>query len=46
MVVIFLPGGLIEGGTRIWNAITGKNRKSNKPGKDGKHHPKPTAHVN
>lgn len=46
MVVIFLPGGLIEGGTRIWNLITGKNRKRNQPGKDGKHHPKPTAHVN
>ena len=24
LVVIFLPGGLMEGGTRIWNAITGK----------------------
>lgn len=46
MVVIFLPGGLIEGGTRIWNMITGKNKKRVAPGKDNEHHPKPTAHVN
>ena len=30
MVVIFLPGGLMEGGSRIWNAISGKNRKNKK----------------
>jgi len=46
MVVIFLPGGLIEGGTRIKNLITGKNRKSKQLDKDATHHPKPTAHVN
>ena len=43
LVVIFLPGGLMEGGTRIWNAITGKNRKKKQ---DADHHPKPSAHVN
>jgi ABC-type branched-subunit amino acid transport system permease subunit len=26
MIVIFLPGGLVDGGTRIWNRITGRNR--------------------
>ena len=46
LVVIFLPGGLIEGGTRFWNLITGKSRKRGKPVKDSEHHPKPTAHVN
>ena len=34
MVVIFLPGGLIEGGTRIWNWISGKNRKNKKLGNE------------
>lgn len=43
LVVIFLPGGLMEGGTRVWNAITGKNRKKKH---DADHHPKPSAHVN
>lgn len=31
MVVIFLPGGLVDGGTRIWNRLTGKNRKQAAP---------------
>ncbi|MEM5491646.1 branched-chain amino acid ABC transporter permease [Hoeflea sp. AS16] len=44
LVVIFLPGGLIEGGTRIWNAASGKNRKKKQDHAD--HHPKPSAHVN
>ena len=44
LVVIFLPGGLIEGGSRIWNAITGKNRKKKQDHAD--HRPKPSAHVN
>jgi ABC-type branched-subunit amino acid transport system permease subunit len=26
LIVIFLPGGLVDGATRIWNRITGKNR--------------------
>lgn len=44
LVVIFLPGGLIEGGNRIWNLISGKNRKKKRD--DAAHHPKPTSHVN
>jgi len=32
LVVIFLPGGLVDGGTRIWNKIS---RKNNKDGDDG-----------
>ncbi len=28
LIVIFLPGGLVDGGTRIWNKITGRNRTS------------------
>ncbi|SOE08904.1 amino acid/amide ABC transporter membrane protein 2 (HAAT family) [Hoeflea halophila] len=42
LVVIFLPGGLIEGGSRIWNAVTGKNRRKKH---DAEHHPKPAPHV-
>ncbi len=30
LVVIFLPGGLVEGGQRIWAWVTGKNRRSAK----------------
>ena len=26
LIVIFLPGGLVDGATRIWNRITGRNR--------------------
>lgn len=26
LIVIFLPGGLVDGATRVWNRITGKNR--------------------
>lgn len=44
LVVIFLPGGLIEGGSRIWNVISGKNRKKKRD--DAAHHPKSTSHVN
>ncbi|NNJ75012.1 MAG: branched-chain amino acid ABC transporter permease [Anderseniella sp.] len=25
LIVIFLPGGLVDGATRVWNRITGKN---------------------
>jgi ABC-type branched-subunit amino acid transport system permease subunit len=28
LIVIFLPGGLVDGATRIWNKISGKNRAS------------------
>jgi len=27
MVVIFLPGGLVEGGQRLWRWVTGRNKK-------------------
>jgi branched-chain amino acid transport system permease protein len=30
LVVIFLPGGLVEGGQRIWGAVRGKKAKSDK----------------
>ena len=32
LIVIFLPGGLVDGGNRIWNRIRGQNKKS--PGSD------------
>ena len=32
VVVIFLPGGLMEGGGRIWKLVTGKNRKTKSTG--------------
>ena len=38
MVVIFLPGGLVEGGQRLWRWITGANRKKSDD-KDTKHAP-------
>ncbi|TLP49316.1 branched-chain amino acid ABC transporter permease [Cohaesibacter sp. CAU 1516] len=44
MVVIFLPGGLIEGGQRIYGWLK-KNKKSDVPPKDPEHHPKPSPHV-
>ncbi len=31
LIVIFLPGGLVDGGQRIWNSITGKNRTQADP---------------
>ncbi|WP_425049352.1 branched-chain amino acid ABC transporter permease [Psychromarinibacter sp. S121] len=42
LVVIFLPGGLVEGGQRI--ARWARNRKKG-PGDDPEHHPKSTPHV-
>lgn len=39
LVVIFLPGGLVEGGTKIRDWVTGKNKKQ--AGDDRKHAPKP-----
>lgn len=38
LVVIFLPGGLVEGGQRLWAWATGKNRKKSDD-KDNKHAP-------
>jgi len=43
MVVIFLPGGLVEGGQRIWALI--RRKKKDGAGPDAEHHPKPTPHV-
>ncbi|MCY0093477.1 branched-chain amino acid ABC transporter permease [Hoeflea ulvae] len=45
LVVIFLPGGLIEGGSRIGNWVTGKNRKK-KPDAGSDTHPTSTTNVN
>ena len=45
LVVIFLPGGLIEGGNRLWRLFTGKSRRPKTPVKDKEHHPKPAPHV-
>ena len=44
MVVIFLPGGLIEGGQRIKN-WSKRGKKPDVPPKDPEHHPKPSPHV-
>lgn len=46
LVVIFLPGGLIEGGTRIWNWISGKDRKKNKLASESGPHPASSTDVN
>ena len=43
LVVIFLPGGLVEGGTRIWHWIK-RDRKKTKV-RDPQHHPAPIHHV-
>lgn len=45
LVVIFLPGGLIEGGQRIRKMFTKKADDSDSPGSDPEHHPKPAPHV-
>ncbi|MEL6920402.1 MAG: branched-chain amino acid ABC transporter permease [Pseudomonadota bacterium] len=44
LVVIFLPGGLIEGGQRIKAWFT-HSKKPDIPVKDPEHHPKPQPHV-
>ena len=43
LVVIFLPGGLVEGGQRIARLF--RRKKKTPPGKDPEHHPQPTPHV-
>ena len=43
LVVIFLPGGLVEGGQRIARLI--KRRKTGPQSDDPQHHPKETPHV-
>ncbi|MCB1363669.1 MAG: branched-chain amino acid ABC transporter permease [Rhodobacteraceae bacterium] len=44
LVVIFLPGGLVEGGQRIAALFRG-GRKKRGGAEDGEHHPKPSPHV-
>jgi ABC-type branched-subunit amino acid transport system permease subunit len=36
LIVIFLPGGLVDGGMRVWNRITGRNRTHTDPVADPK----------
>ena len=43
LVVIFLPGGLVEGGQRIGRLIRGK--RGQKSADDKEHHPAPAPHV-
>ncbi len=43
LVVIFLPGGLVEGGQRIAKLF--KRKKTTPDDKDPEHHPKPAPHV-
>ncbi len=46
LVVIFLPGGLVEGGQRIAAWLRGRGRDKTAGGKgDPAHHPKPAPHV-
>jgi hypothetical protein len=42
VVVIFLPGGMVEGGQRI-SRLFRRKKKQGKP--DPEHHPQPTPHV-
>jgi len=44
LVVIFLPGGLVEGGQRIANLFRRKKRRTG-GGDDPEHHPKSAPHV-
>ncbi len=43
LVVIFLPGGLVEGGQRIGRLFTRRRKKTDSS--DPEHHPKPSPHV-
>jgi ABC-type branched-subunit amino acid transport system permease subunit len=45
LVVIFLPGGLVEGGQRIAARFKKKDKKSDDLKSDPEHHPKQTPHV-
>ncbi|MEQ8401831.1 MAG: branched-chain amino acid ABC transporter permease [Roseitalea porphyridii] len=44
LVVIFLPGGLIEGGQRV-RRLFSRRKKPDVPARDPEHHPKPQPHV-
>ena len=45
LVVIFLPGGLVEGGQRIARLFRRKKKTTAGSGDDPEHHPKPQPHV-
>ncbi|MFC6688017.1 branched-chain amino acid ABC transporter permease [Jhaorihella thermophila] len=45
LVVIFLPGGLVEGGQRIAAWLRGRGKKPAGGSGDPEHHPKPAPHV-
>ncbi|MAZ18509.1 branched-chain amino acid ABC transporter permease [Oricola sp.] len=45
LVVIFLPGGLMEGGQRIGRIFRKREKKPEVRAKDPEHHPKPSPHV-
>ncbi len=45
LVVIFLPGGLVEGGQRIARLFGKRKKKAAPGGTDPEHHPQPTPHV-
>jgi len=46
LVVIFLPGGMVEGGQRLARLFRRRPKAPEAPGaKDPEHHPHPTPHV-
>jgi len=45
LVVIFLPGGLVEGGQKIAARLKRRPKAPDGPGHDPQHQPKPPAHV-
>lgn len=45
LVVIFLPGGLVEGGQKIAALVKNRGKKKSGGGGDAEHHPKPAPHV-
>lgn len=42
LVVVFLPGGLVEGGQKLWRLV---RHGREKPAQDPAHHPAPVPHV-
>jgi len=44
LVVVFLPGGLVEGGQKFWRWVRRDGKKAKK-GSDPQHHPAPVPHV-
>jgi len=45
LVVIFLPGGLVEGGQRIARLFRRRKKTPETPAQDPEHHPQPAPHV-